>query len=386
MVHNHWMPDETLVDVPAAMLTSFPFLAREVAGSTVLAWLVALIVGLAVLACLRVTVTVVHRRLGGLAERTATIADNLVVEMLGATRGTVIAVVALWAASRGLSLPPTAGTLIRGALVVALVIQASLWVNRALVFWLDRQRELLAESDPGALTTLQGMSYVVRIAVWSAALLVLIDNLGFDVTALIAGLGIGGIAVALALQSILGDLFASLSIVLDKPFVNGDFIVVGEHLGTVERVGLKTTRVRSLSGEQLVFSNSDLLGSRIRNFKRMAERRVVFTVGVTYQTPRAEVEAIPGRIREIIEETEGTRFDRSHFKGFGDSALLFEAVYFVLTADFARYMDVQQSINLALMDYFESRGIDFAYPTQTVHVVMQELAAAERVAEGASRD
>ncbi len=175
-------------------------------------------------------------------------------------------------------------------------------------------------------------------------LLLALDNLGVDVTALVAGLGVGGIAVALAVQSILGDLFASLSIVLDKPFVIGDFIIVGDLLGTVENVGIKTTRVRSLSGEQLIFSNADLLNSRIRNYGRMYERRVVFTVGVTYDTPRHKLE---------------------------DFSLDFETVYYVQDPAYNLYMDIQQAINLELYQRFADEGIEFAYPTQTLFLAKE---------------
>ncbi len=185
-----------------------------------------------------------------------------------------------------------------------------------------------------------------------------------------AGLGVTGIAVALALQNILGDLFASLSIVLDKPFVVGDYIVVDTLQGTVERIGLKTTRVRSLSGEQIVFSNADLLKSRLRNFKRMQERRVAFTFGVTYQTPEALLTRIPGIVREVITPLPSTRFDRAHFQSFGEYALLFEVVYFVTTPDYALFMDIQQAINLGLLGRFRQEGIAFAYPTQT-HLVKE---------------
>jgi small-conductance mechanosensitive channel len=189
-----------------------------------------------------------------------------------------------------------------------------------------------------------------------------------DITALVAGLGIGGVAVALALQNILGDLFASLSIVMDKPFVVGDFLMVGDFLGSVEKIGLKTTRLRSLSGEQLVFSNTDLLGSRIRNFGRMFERRVVFNIGVTYDTPRDRLQLIPGIVREAVEAEKGTRFDRSHFSKYGDFSLNFENVYYVLSADFNQHMDVQQAIFYAIHRRFEEEGIAFAYPTQTLIV------------------
>lgn len=222
------------------------------------------------------------------------------------------------------------------------------------------------ETDPSAVTTVYAFRIASLVALWTVAFLAAVDNLGFDVTALLAGLGIGGVAIALATQSILGDLFASLSIVIDKPFVVGDFIRVGEDLGTVERIGLKTTRVRSLSGEQLIFGNADLLKSRIRNFKRMAERRVLFRVGVTYQTPLALLERIPGMVREIIEQQLQTRFDRGHFAEFGASEYAFEFVYHVLSPDYNPYMDVQQQVNLAIVRAFEEHGIEIAYPTRVI--------------------
>jgi small-conductance mechanosensitive channel len=200
------------------------------------------------------------------------------------------------------------------------------------------------------------------------ALLLILDNLGIDITALVAGLGVGGIAVALAVQNILGDLFASLSIVLDKPFAVGDFIIIDDYLGSVEHVGLKTTRLRSLSGEQLVMSNADLLSSRIRNYGRMYERRIVFSLGVTYQTPRDKLKKIPGIIRDAVEAQDQTRFDRSHFKGYGSFSLDFETVYHVLQPDYNLYMDIQQAVNFAIHERFEAEGIEFAYPTQTLFV------------------
>jgi len=193
-------------------------------------------------------------------------------------------------------------------------------------------------------------------------LLLALDTLGIDITALVAGLGVGGIAVALAVQKVLGDLFASLSIVLDKPFAVGDFLIIDQHMGSVEYVGLKTTRLRSLSGEQLVFSNSDLLGSRIRNYGRMYERRVVFNIGVTYQTPRDKLVMIPQILRAAIEAQKRTRFDRAHFKEFGDFALNFESVYYVVGPDYNTYMDIQQAINLFIQKV--SKRKELSLPTR----------------------
>ena len=223
-------------------------------------------------------------------------------------------------------------------------------------------------SQAGTVTTLTMVGFVLRVIIWSVLVLIGLDNLGIDITALIAGLGIGGIAVALAIQNILGDLFASFSIVLDKPFVIGDFIIIDDCMGTVEHVGMKTTRIRSLSGEQLIFSNADLLKSRIRNYKRMFERRVVFSIGVVYQTPHEKVRRIPDMIRGAVEKNQQVRFDRAHFKAFGDYALQFEVVYWIQNPDYNVYMDIQQAINLDIMKQFDDAGISFAYPTQTLLV------------------
>jgi len=189
---------------------------------------------------------------------------------------------------------------------------------------------------------------------------------------------LAAIAVALALQNVLGDLFASISILLDKPFVVGDAIVVGDFNGTVEQIGIKTTRLKSVNGEQLIMGNADLAHSRIRNFKRLLERRSVFTFGVTYQTPREKLERIPALLQEIIEQTPQARFERAHFAKFGDWALVFEAAYFVQHPDYQSYMDAQQAINFELLRRFEQERIEFAYPTQTVVQALPAPPAAPR--------
>jgi len=206
------------------------------------------------------------------------------------------------------------------------------------------------------------------VAVWAIIFLMVFALLGYNIGPALAGMGVGGIAIALAVQNILGDLFASLSIIFDRPFVIGDFIIVGEQMGTVEHVGLKTTRVRALSGEQLVFSNSDLLNSRVRNFKRMDERRILFTFGLQYDTGYEKLKQIPGIVQEIIEGVENARFDRAHFAEFADSSLEFEVVYFMTVPDFGQYRDAQQAINLELYRRVEELGAAFAFPTRTLHV------------------
>jgi small-conductance mechanosensitive channel len=212
------------------------------------------------------------------------------------------------------------------------------------------------------------LSFIGKLGLWSLVLLIALQNLGVEVTALLASLGVGGIAVALAAQNILGDLFASLSIYFDRPFVVGDFIIVDSLLGTVEKVGLKTTRIRSLHGEQLIFSNNDLLNSRIRNYKRMLERRILFSIGVVYGTAYEKLVRVPEILRDAIEREELARFDRAHFRGYGDSSLDFEIVYWVTLPDYNTYMDIQQRINFEIFRRFEEEEIAFAFPTRTVHI------------------
>lgn len=215
-------------------------------------------------------------------------------------------------------------------------------------------------------SNLNGIIPAVNVLVWFVGVMFLLETLGMDVKAVIAGLGIGGVAVALAAQAVLGDLFSYFSILLDKPFDIGDFIVSGDHMGTIEKIGLKTTRVRSLSGELLIFSNSDLTSSRIKNYKHMNERRVVFNIGVEYSTPPAKLKQIPSIVKEIIESVPDTRFDRAHFYQFGDSSLDFEIVYFYLSPDYNRHMDARQEIHLKIFETLSKKGIAFAFPTRTV--------------------
>jgi len=227
---------------------------------------------------------------------------------------------------------------------------------------------LKGEENQSRERSIKGIISVLRIFIWGAGSVFLLDNFGFKVSAVIAGLGIGGIAVALAAQTVLGDLFSFFAILFDRPFEVGDFIIIGDFLGAVEYIGIKTTRIRSLGGEQLIFSNTDLTNSRVRNYKRMQQRRVVFKLGVTYQSTYQQVSEIPGIIKNIIEGIKDTRFDRAHFSSYGDFSLMIEVVYYVLSSDYNKYMDIQQEINLAIMRDFEKRKIEFAYPTQTLYV------------------
>jgi len=341
--------------------------ATGLGGNSLDLWLYALAATALLFLLLKLVFDVLKRRIALLSLKTATVSDDLVAAALESTKNWVLLVAAVWGGARFLDLG-AADTYLNLAMLIAVVLQIAIWANRMVSCYIAFYTVSRREDNPGAVSVVQGVSFLVRLVIWSVAVLLVIDNMGYDVTTLVAGLGIGGIAVALALQNILGDLFASLSIVLDKPFVIGDFIIVGDLLGVVEKIGLKTTRVRSLSGEQLIFSNSDLLNSRLRNFKRMQERRVPFEFGVIYQTTPDQLEAIPPLIQSIIEGVEGLRFDRAHFKSFGDSSYDFEVVYYINTPDYNAFMDAQQTINLALCRAFAKRRIDFAYPTRTLYL------------------
>jgi len=281
-----------------------------------------------------------------------------------------------------LSLPAKASQAISVVFTVAGFTQLGMWGSTAVQAWLMLRRKRALETDLAAAGSIGIIGVVLRTLVWALVLLLTLDNLGVDITALVAGLGVGGIAVALALQNVLGDLFASLSITLDRPFVLGDFVIIGECMGNVEHIGLKSTRLRSLGGEQIIVANADLLSSRIRNYKRMEQRRIVFSIGVTYETPREKLQSIPQTIREIVERQKMTRFDRCHFAKYGDFALTFETVYHVLSGDYNQYMDVQQTINFELHEAFERARIEFAYPTQKLWMAAVAPDAAAEPAQG----
>jgi len=295
--------------------------------------------------------------------------------VLGRTTFLFFVVVAIFIGLKTLTTGPKSQEFVNSAITIALFWQAGIWVAAAASAWLDRKRRRSLASDKAAIGSLGIISFLVNVVIWALVLLLTLDNLGVNITALVAGLGIGGIAVALALQNVLGDLFAALSITLDQPFVVGDFLSIGELLGSVEYIGIKSTRLRSLSGEQITISNSDLLGSRVRNYGRMSERRVVFGTGVTYDTPVEKLEELPRILRDVVKSQRDTRFDRAHFAKHGDSALEFETVYFVLSADFNRYMEIQQAINLELHRRLAALGIEFAYPTRRVFLVTDDGSA-----------
>ena len=310
---------------------------------------------------------VILKRLKKWAEKTATTLDDFIVGIFERVVTPFLYLGALYFSVQILTLGASVAKVIN---VIGIAVLTIFTVRIASLLITYGFETYSRKTGQGAATdhSLKGILKVIKFILWSGAVIFFLDNLGFKISAVIAGLGIGGVAIALAAQAVLKDLFSYFSILFDRPFEIGDFIIVGDLLGTIEHIGIKTTRVRSLGGEQLVFSNSDLTDSRVRNYKRMQKRRVVFKLGVVYSTPLKALKEIPQIIENAIKSIKDTVFDRAHFYSYGDFNLIFEVVYYVLSSDYNKYMDTQQEINFLIKEEFEKRKIDFAFPTQTIHL------------------
>ncbi len=342
-------------------------------SNTLAQWSLALVIGLLLYGVLRLLVWLLRWRLERFKDQSLPNPSVLIKALLAHTYAPFFLWLAIFSALHTLTLNALVVEVIDIFTIAVVIVQAGFWMVEVVEYWIAR-RSIARDGDlnykKGPITAIL---LIARIIIWVTVLILILENIpGVHVTALFASLGIGGIAVALALQKVLGDLFASLTISIDQPFVEGDSISVDTFSGTVEHVGLKSTRLRSSTGEQLIFSNSDLLDSRIRNYKRMDQRVVVFTLNVPYGISHKKLQKIPRLIQEIIEDHAQVSFNRAHFKGFGESSLVFEVVYTVHTADFQPYMDIQQAINLEIYRKFEEQGIEFAIPARTVTVSKQD--------------
>ena len=347
------------------------FLNQTFYGNTVYNYAVA--VGIFILGIIVLTIfkKIILSRLKKWSETTATTVDDFLVRGIEKSVVPVLYLINFYLAIITLNLPREAKDVIDKVIIILATFFFIRVITSTLKYSLNSyvKRKTPEEEDAERrLKQINGITLILSFVIWSVGFVFLLDNLGFEISAVIAGLGIGGIAIALAAQAILGDLFSYFVIFFDRPFEIGDFIVLGDFIGTIEYIGIKTTRIRSLNGEQVVVSNTDLTNSRIRNFKRMERRRVVFKLGVIYQTTSRQLAEIPKLVRDIIESQQDVVFDRGHFQSYGDFSLNFEFVYFVLSSEYNKYMDIQQSINLKVYEEFEKLGIEFAYPTQTLFV------------------
>lgn len=303
-----------------------------------------------------------------LAKNTDNTLDDHAVDILDDVSAVFYFVVALYFASRPFDFSENIDSLMQGVFLVVVVWQAT----RSLIKFIEYILLHVSSSATGepkfSRTMVSGVKFIVSLVFWSVAFLLILSNLGFNITSLAASLGIGGIAVALAVQNILSDIFASFSIYFDRPFDIGDFVTVGDTDGTIKKIGLKTTRIQSLQGEEVIVSNKELTNSKIQNFGRMKERRMVATFGVIYDTPSKKLEKIPGVVEKTVDTVEMATFNRCHFVNFGDSALEFELVYFVDSPVYLDAMNTTQSVLLGIKKAFEKAKIEMAFPTQTVYV------------------
>lgn len=331
-------------------------------------WVLAAGVAVVVFAVLMLAFKLLRSRLQRRLEGKHGLAAELILRVMARTSFLVVFVFSVLIGMKMLDLPLSWRNNISTLWFVAVIFQVAMWLDAALI--LSLQRYLARRSNLNAVTVTL-MAFTSRAVLWVVAVLAILDNVGVNITAFVASLGIGGVAVALAAQVVLSDLFASISIGLDKPFEQGDFIVVGGIAGSIEHVGLKTTRIRSLGGEQIVCSNTELLKQTIQNYKRMDLRRIAFRFTLSYRTNAAEASEIPGRLKTLIAGTEDTRFDRAHLLQFAERGLEYEVVYYVLSADYNRYMDIQQRINLAIMRELEERKICFGWQELNVRMEAQ---------------
>lgn len=338
---------------------------KIVMGNSVLNWVIAIGIIVISFAAIRIFRSIFIKKIKTWAAKTSNSLDDFFVMLAEKTLFPVLYIGAVYSGISYLTLGGKAANILHIAVLLIstfLVISA---VTSALNYFITRA---ISAKDDATENKKQarGIIIIINIVVWVLGIVFLVNNLGYDITSVITGLGIGGIAIALAAQTILGDLFNYFVIFFDKPFEIGDFIIVDDKMGVVEYIGVKSTRIRTLSGEQLICSNTNLTNARVHNYKRMEKRRVVFSIGIVYETGTGKIENIPSIIKQIVESQKFAQFDRAHFSGFGDFSLNFETVYYILSADYNVYMDIQQEIYLSILKTFRKEGIEFAYPTQTL--------------------
>lgn len=332
-------------------------------GNTLLAYLLAAGLFLLLITGLKIFKHFVLKHLKKWTEKTVGTLDDFIVKMIEKTVLPVLYFAAFYISVNTLDVNEKIEKLLYAASVVVFTFFILRLITNAIRHVIESKINK-QENKETKLKQVQGIMIIINIIIWILGLIFLLDNFGYNATAFLTGLGIGGIAIALAAQNILGDLFNYFVIFFDQPFEVGDFIIVDDKKGTVEAIGIKTSRLKSLSGEQLIFANSDLTNSRIHNYKRMEKRRIVFSLNIDFQTKAEQLKTIPGIIESIIKEQKLTDFDRAHFREIGEFCFIIEVVYFVLSSDYNTYMDIQEAINLKIMEKFNTLGIKFTYPTQ----------------------
>lgn len=344
------------------------FLIETLFDENIRVWVEAFFVFLIIFLTLYLFRTVLLSRLRKLCLKTKTQADEILVDSIMLIGPVFYFVISVWGASQFLELSDLVTKIINWVTLALVVYYVTKAVQKLTEYIIHNHifKEREGKSDSGIIV--KGfITQLTKVVIWGAAILILLQNLGVEISVLLGGMGLAGLAVGFALQSILEDIFAFFSIYFDRPFEIGDFIIVGEEMGTIEKIGIKTTRIRTLQGQELVMSNRELTGQRIHNYRKMEERRIVFGFGITYETDYKKLKKVNGIVEKVFEDLKkDARLDRVHFHDFGDFSLDYEVVYYVLTRDYYQYMDVQEKVNLALFKAFEKEGISFAYPTKRV--------------------
>ncbi len=336
----------------------------QILGNHIIVWVIAIVIFAAIVSFASRFQAWLVALLSRRSEGRLDLMIKVVQSLTGSTKRFFIIVIAIYCASLILVLPSSASRLVQAAVIIGSFIQIGVWSGILVGLWIENGLLDRNDPDPARTSAAQVIRIIGLAVIWSAVLLLTLSNFGVDITALIAGLGVGGIAIAFALQSVLKDLFASLSILLDKPFVVGDFIIFDEYMGTVEMIGLRMTRLRALSGEQLNVSNDALLNTRLRNLRRMSERRIIFSIHAQYGPSPEILAQFPDHIKETIESIEMTRFDRAHLAEFNELGVRFEIVYYVLSREYIDFMNIQQQVLLSAAKWFEKHEVRFAIPTR----------------------
>ena len=347
------------------MVTIDNFLAATYLGNTGQSYLIALGITLGCLLAFYIIKKIAIKRLEHIAQKTAMDIDDFIIAQIKAIHWIFLVLFSVYIGIRVLMFNPQVQDIINNILLFVVTVLVIKQLTGVINYVLKKFSEKNKESASQGILVLLGR--FVGIVVWSVGLLFILSNFGINVTSVVAGLGIGGIAIAFAVQNILSDIFSSFAIYFDKPFAEGDFIVVGESVGVVEHIGIKSTRLKALRGELLIISNKEIMSSRIQNFKTLKKRRVVFTIGILYETPVAQVKKVPALVKQVFDAIKDVELDRVHFSEFADSALVFEIVYYVTTSSYVVYRDAQQTINIGIMEQFEKEKIEFAYPTRTIY-------------------
>ena len=339
------------------------FLDKMYFNNTVHEYVIAIVIFIGLWLTLKLFQTIIVTKLHRLAKKTETDIDDTFIEIISSIKPAFYFFISIWGGLKFLDLPQSVYQ-ISGVVLIMILTYQVIYSVQILINYIIKKRF----EDEGSKSAARLIGKLLKVVLWGVGILMVLSNLGINISSLVAGMGIGGIAIALAIQSVLGDLFSSLTIHLDRPFVVGDYIVVGDDDGVVEKIGIKTTRLRSLQGEEIVISNQELTSARVHNLRNMKDRRVVLNIGVTYDTNKEKMDAIPEIFKAIVDNIKRVKFGRAHFKRFEDSALLFELVYFIDDRDYDLFMDINQQVQLELKEKFEESRIDFAFPSQTIYL------------------